>query len=73
MAESYAWALIKSLHNMVEELKRENTRYREERDAAREEVSELKKKATQSNVHLRRPYGHPPSYTSFAVLVSTYI
>ena len=72
MTESYILALVKSLYDMVEELKRENARDRREREAAKDEMAELKRKENQNaNQTLRRPYGLPPSYTSFALPVST--
>ena len=38
MAES-VWALIRSLYNMLEELRKENTRLRTERDTAKDQIN----------------------------------
>ena len=65
------WEVIKSLIEMIDELKKDNERLRNERDAAKREMRNRIANAAPPMTTLRRPHTQPPAYTSFAIPVST--
>ncbi|KAL5251694.1 hypothetical protein ACHWQZ_G014739 [Mnemiopsis leidyi] len=61
------WEVIKSLIEMIDELKKDNERLRNERDAAKREMRNRIANAAPPMTTLRRPHTQPPAYTSFAI------